>query len=126
MRTGILRQIDDLAVKIGGISNSGIRAGVCRDHTQCRSMFVQFGDVSCGTGAEAGCLSGTGLLRESAAAHEILETRVRSERIEAWSDQDARVEPLFVAFLEPTHRLIRIPERRVDHGDFRSKRLARG
>ena len=66
-------------------------------------------DLPYGTGAEAGCLSGTGLLRESAAAHEILETRVRSERIEAWSDQDARVEPLFVAFLEPTHRLIRIP-----------------
>ena len=64
-------------------------------------------------------------ITEAGTAFEVLKSRVRTKRIEAWSDQDAGVEPLFVAFFEPTHRLIGIPERDVDDGNLRSIRLAR-
>ena len=37
-------------------------------------------------------------MREAGTAHEVFKAWVRTERIEAWSDQDAGVKPLFVAY----------------------------
>jgi hypothetical protein len=65
-------------------------------------------------------------MREADTAHEVLEARVRTERIEAWPDQDAGVEPLFVASFEPTHGLIPVPERGIDDRNLRSIRMAGG
>ena len=63
--------------------------------------------------------------REAHTAHKVRKTWVRTERVEARSDQNAGVKPLFVPSFEPTHCLIRIPERCIDYGNFRSIRLAR-
>jgi hypothetical protein len=49
-----------------------------------------------------------------------LEARVGAERIEARPQQDARVKSLFVGFFEPIHRLIRISQRCIDHGNLRA------
>ena len=62
---------------------------------------------------------------EADAALEIPKARIRAERIESRPNQDARIEPLDIAFLEPRHRLIRIAERGVDDGDLRRVRLVR-
>ena len=52
-----------------------------------------------------------GLVMEADPPQEVVEARVRPERIEARSDQHARVEPLVVASFEPMHSLIGITER---------------
>ena len=59
-------------------------------------------------------------MREACTAHEVFKAWVRTERIEAWSDQDAGVKPLFVAYFEPTHGLICLPQRCIDYGNLRS------
>jgi hypothetical protein len=46
----------------------------------------------------------------------VLEARVGAERIEARPQQDARLKSLLVPLFEPSHDLIRISERCVDHG----------
>ena len=66
-----------------------------------------------------------GSLTETGAAQEVAESCVRAKPIEAGSDQDAWVKPLFVAFFKPPHRLVGIPKRNVDDGDLRRIRLAR-
>ena len=64
-----------------------------------------------------------GLVMEADSAQEVFKARVRPERIEARSDQHARVEPLVVAFFEPIHSLIGISERCMDCRNLRSIRL---
>src|ERR1700758_2836449 len=56
-------------------------------------------------------------------AQKALEARVGAEGIEAWPEQDARGESFFEAFFEPTHGLILISERRIDHGNLRRIRI---
>ena len=46
----------------------------------------------------------------------IFEARVGAKGIEARPQQDARVKSLLVALFEPSHGLIRISERCIDHG----------
>jgi hypothetical protein len=64
-------------------------------------------------------------MRKADTPYEVFKARVRTERIQAWPEQDAGVKPLFVAFFEPTHGLIPIPERCIDYGNLRSIRMAR-
>jgi len=59
------------------------------------------------------------------AAQKVLEARVGAEGIEARPEQDAGVKSLFEAFFEPSHGLICISERCVDHGNLRSIRITR-
>jgi hypothetical protein len=59
------------------------------------------------------------------AVHKVLEARVGTKRIEAWPEQDAGVESLFVASFEPIHGLSCVTERCIDHGNFRSVRIPR-
>src|ERR1700739_1832114 len=61
-------------------------------------------------------------MREADTAYQVFEARVRAERIEAWPQQDARVKSLPVAFFQPIHRLILIPESCIDHGNLRGMR----
>ena len=51
-----------------------------------------------------------GSVFETNASQEILEPRIGAERIETWSQEDARIKSLFIAFFEPSHRLIPIPK----------------
>src|SRR4029079_3477843 len=64
-------------------------------------------------------------VRKTDARHQPLEARIQTDGIEPGSKQYARIEPLLVASLQPGHRLIRVPERCVDRGDFRSVRRPR-
>lgn len=54
-------------------------------------------------------------MREADPTHEVFKARIRAEWIEAWADQDARIEAFFVTFLQPTHGLIHITERCINH-----------
>src|SRR4029077_6294691 len=58
-------------------------------------------------------------------AHEFLKSWIRPQRIEPWPQQHARVESLFVSLFQPTHRLILLPERSIDHRNLRSMRVTR-
>ena len=60
-----------------------------------------------------------GLLLEPNSLHKILELRVGAQRIEAWSQKDARIKSFFITLLEPPHRLILIAESCIYHGNFR-------
>jgi hypothetical protein len=63
--------------------------------------------------------------RESYSALKICKARVRTESIEARPEQDTWVKSLFVAFLKPCDRLIRIPRSCIDLSNLRGKRMAR-
>ena len=56
--------------------------------------------------------------------YKISKPRVGAERIEARTNEDPRIETLFIAFLEPHHRLISVAERDIDHGNLRGVRIA--
>lgn len=62
--------------------------------------------------------------RKADTTRQVLKTRVRPQRIESRPQQDSWVESFFVASFEPTHGLIRVPKRGVDHGNLRSMRIA--
>ena len=49
---------------------------------------------------------------------EILKLSVGAKRIQARPQEDAGVESLFVALLEPHHRLLGVTERRIDDRDL--------
>src|SRR5690349_17259437 len=51
---------------------------------------------------------------ESNAVFEVAESGIGAERIEAGPQQDAGVESLFIALVEPCHRLVVVAERRID------------
>ena len=57
--------------------------------------------------------------------HKVLKARIGAERVEAGPQQDTPIKSIFVAFFEPIHGLIRIPERCVDHGNLRTIRMTR-
>ena len=57
--------------------------------------------------------------------HDVFKTRVRAERVEARAQQNAGVESLFVASLQPVHRLIFITESCIDYGNFGGIRIGR-
>jgi hypothetical protein len=65
----------------------------------------------------------SGSTREADAAQKIFKARVRADRIEASPQQDARVKSLLIAFFEPIHSLIGIPESYIDHRNLRSIRI---
>src|SRR5438874_12559195 len=64
-------------------------------------------------------------LIQTEAAQYILEPRVRAQRIEARSQEHTRIKSFFIAFLEPAHRLILVPESCINHGNFRGARIDR-
>jgi hypothetical protein len=57
--------------------------------------------------------------------NKVFEPRIRAQWIEARPQQDAWVKSLFVGFFEPIHRLVTVPERRINRGNFRTVRIGR-
>lgn len=60
---------------------------------------------------------------EPDAAFKVLEPPVGAKRIETRPQEDAGIESLCEALLEPGHRLILVVERRIDHGNLRGIRI---
>jgi hypothetical protein len=53
-----------------------------------------------------------------------LKTLIGTEGIEARPPQDARIKSLFVAFFEPIHGLISIPESCIENSNLRGARIS--
>src|SRR5690349_10667053 len=52
-----------------------------------------------------------------------MESRITAQRIKTRPQEDAGVETLFIALLQPRHRLIVVAERRIDDGNLRGIRV---
>src|SRR6266566_3655449 len=60
---------------------------------------------------------------KSNATREVLEPRIGAKRIEAWTQENSRVEALFIAFFKPSHRSTVIAESCIDGSNLRRIRI---
>src|SRR5262245_45840201 len=73
--------------------------------------------------ADAADDANRGSLSQTNTVHDVLESGVGAQRVEAGPQQSARVETLVIASLEPRHRFGRVAERCVHHGDLGGIRI---
>src|SRR6267142_6163859 len=97
------------------------RAGVVRCDLGGPQQFVSARSLRRSRPIHTNCSSST----EPNALFKVPESRVGAERIETRPQEDAGVESLFVALLEPGYRLIVVAERCIDDGNLRRIRIGR-